>query len=116
MRFRTILSLATLFLACFTLAVWAEPLPSQPISNNLNSSPDSASVAGKISSVGDASFTLDIKKSQDSQTLQFEIDGNTKVEGKLAVGAQATVEYRADGDKYIATHVVVQPSSGILPN
>jgi hypothetical protein len=116
MRFRTILSLATVFLACFTLAVWAEPLPSQPISNNLNTSPDNASVAGKISSVGDAFFTLDIKRNQDSQTLQFEIDGSTKVEGKLTVGAQATVEYRADGDKYIATHVVVVPSSGIQPN
>jgi hypothetical protein len=115
MRFRTILSLATLFLACFTVAIWAEPLPSQPISNNPNPSPDNASVAGKISSVGDASFTLDIQKSQNSQTLQFEIDGSTKVEGKLAVGAQATVEYRADGERYIATHVVVQ-SSGIQPN
>ena len=82
MRFRTILSLATLFIACFTLAVWAEPLPSQSISTNLNPTPDSASVAGQISSVGDASFTLDIKKSQDSQTLQFAIDGSTKVKPK----------------------------------
>jgi hypothetical protein len=115
MRFRTILSLATLFLACFTLAVWAEPLPSQPTLTDPNRSADNASVAGKISSVGDASFTLDVKKSQDSQTLEFLVDGNTKVEGKLTVGAQATVEYRADGDKYIATHVVVQASSSLQP-
>jgi hypothetical protein len=46
-------------------------------------------------------------------TLQFLIDGDTKVEGKLSVGAQATVEYRSEEGKNIATHVVVAPASGI---
>ena len=115
MRLRTMLMLATWFALCLTIAVWSEPLPPRPASLNLNPSPDNTSVAGLISSVGDASFTLDVKKSKDSQTLQFLVDNNTKVEGKLAVGAQATVEYRAEGEKYIATHVIVQPASGLQP-
>ena len=113
MRFRTALSLATFFFVCFAIAAWTSPLPAQAA--YLNTAPDAQSVAGKISSVGDAAFTLDVAKSQnsDSSTLQFLIDGNTKVEGKLAVGAQATVEYRNDSGKYIATRVVVTPPSGM---
>ena len=111
MRFRTTLCLATLFLVCFTVAVWSEPLPSQPAV--LGSTVENQSIAGKISSVGDASFAVDVQKNQDMQTLQFLVDGNTKVEGKLAVGAQATVEYRADAGKNVAVHVVVTPASGM---
>jgi hypothetical protein len=116
MRFRTALSLVTFFVVCFAVAAWTSPLPAQAAT--LSSAPDAQSVAGKISSVGDAAFTLDVAKSQDSEaksnTLQFLIDGDTKVEGKLSVGAQATVEYRNDSGKYIATRVVVTPASGTL--
>lgn len=116
MRFRTAVSMVTFFLVCFAVAVWTSPLPAQAAS--MTAAPDAQSVAGKISSVGDAAFTLDVAKSQDteakSNTLQFLIDGNTKVEGKLSVGAQATVEYRNDSGKYIATHVVVTPASKMM--
>jgi len=112
MRFRTALSLAAFFLICFTCAVRASPLPAQPAFTN--PAPDTQSVTGKISSVGDAAFTLEVAKdrSADPGTLQFLVDGTTKVEGKLPVGSQATVEYRSDNGKYIATHVVVAPASG----
>ncbi len=109
MRIRIAVSLATLFLLCFAVATWTSPAAT------LTMAPDTQSVAGKISSVGDAAFTLDVPKSNDAanpNTLQFQVDGNTKVEGKLTVGAQATVEYRSDGGKYMATHVVVTPASG----
>jgi len=114
MRFRTALSLVTFFVVCFAVAAWTSPLPAQAAS--MNAAPDAQSVAGKISSIGDAAFTLDVAKSQNSgtNTLQFLVDGNTKVEGKLSVGAQATVEYRNDSGKYIATRVVVTPASGTL--
>lgn len=111
MRFRTAISLAAFLFVCFTCAVWASPLPAHTVFNS--PSPDTQSVTGKISSIGDAAFTLDVAKSQgaDSNTLQFMVDGKTKVEGKLAIGAQATVEYRNDDGKYVATHVVVTPAS-----
>lgn len=47
--------------------------------------------------------------------MRFLIDGDTKVEGKLAVGAQATVEYRSENEKNIAVRVVATPISGIHP-
>src|SRR5262249_29162116 len=111
MRFRTALSLVAFFVVCFTCAVWASPLPARPAV--ALPGPDTQSVSGKISSIGDAAFTLDVAKNQsaDTTTVQFLVDGNTKVEGRLAVGSRATVEYRSDNGKYIATHVVVTPSS-----
>lgn len=115
MRFRTALLLCTFFLGCFTVAAWSTPSPAQPTSGTAPA--ETQSVAGKISSIGDAEFTLDVTKSQNSSsnTLQFLVDANTKVEGRLAVGAQATVEYRDAEGKYVATHVVVTPSSGMSP-
>jgi uncharacterized protein DUF5666 len=112
MRFRTAVSLAAFLFVCFTFAVWTNPLPAHAATSN--AMPDTQSVTGKISSIGDAAFTLDVAKSQgsDASTLQFMVDGKTKVDGKLTVGAQATVEYRNDDGKYVATHVVVTPSSG----
>jgi hypothetical protein len=114
MRFRTAVSLAAFLFVCFTFAVWASPLPAQATFTSSGSDPQS--VTGKISSIGDAAFTLDVPKTQGSgsSTIQFLVDGNTKVEGRLTVGAQATVEYRGDSGKYVATHVVVTPPSGRL--
>jgi hypothetical protein len=111
MRFRTVLSLATLFVICFTVAVWSQPLPAGALTTRSNGGVASGSVSGKISAIGDASFSVDVVKNQDVNTVQFLIDGNTKMEGKLKVGAQATVEYRSDDGKNVATHVVVQPTS-----
>jgi hypothetical protein len=108
MRFRTILTLATLFLACFTVAVWSEPLTAQPASRPLDPATQNGSVSGRISSIGDASFSVDVKKSQDLVTLRFLIDDTTKIDGKLEVGSIATVDYRTDDVNNIAIHVVVQ--------
>lgn len=116
MRFRTILSLATLFLTCFTIAVWSQPATAQTASGSAAPAAENKSVSGRISSVGDATFAVEIvKENKAKQTLQFLVDDTTKVDGKLAVGAQAMVEYRSDGGNNLALHVVVTPSSGILP-
>jgi hypothetical protein len=100
--------MATLFLACFTVAVWSEPLTSQPLSKPHDPATQSGSVSGRISSIGDASFSVDVKKSQDLVTLRFLIDDSTKIDGKLEVGSVATVDYRTDEANNIAVHVVVQ--------
>lgn len=110
MRFRTSLCLATLFLVCFTIAAWSAPLTVQPSGDPLLPTPDTQSLSGKIASIGDAEFSVQVTKGQDVNTVQFLVDDKTKVEGKLVVGAQATVEYRSNGDKNIAVHVIVPPA------
>jgi len=116
MRFRTILSLATLFMACFTLAVFAQPLPADAAGHSTSRTPENQSVSGPIASVSDAAFTISIPKdNQGQQTVEFVVDDKTRVEGKLSIGAQAMVEYRSDSGKNIAVHVVVTPASGVNP-
>jgi len=46
-------------------------------------------------------------------TVQFLVDDHTKVEGKLTVGAQATVEYHMADGKNIAVRVVVTKTSAV---
>jgi len=118
MRFRAILTLVTLFIltvfvACLSVAISSDALASQPHGSFVTSkeATEHASVSGKISAIGDASFSVDVKKSQDLVTLQFVVDDTTKVEGRLEVGSVATVDYRTDEGNNIATHVVVQPSN-----
>jgi len=102
MRFRTSMFLITLFVACCTIAAWSTPLTA-----------DTQSLSGKIATIGDAEFSVQVMKDQDVKTVQFLVDDKTKVEGQLAVGAQATVEYRSNADKNIAVHVIVTSASGI---
>ena len=113
MRFRTSLCLATPFLSCFTIAAWSAPLPAQRAASHALAVADNQSLSGKISSVGDAEFSVQVMKNQDVNTVQFVTDGNTKFEGKLAVGAQATVEYRSNEGKNLAVRVIVTPASGM---
>lgn len=116
MRFRTILSLATLFLTCFTIAVWSQPVAAHPAAGAAGPEAEKRSIAGRISAVDDATFSVDVvKENKTKQTLKFLVDKSTTVEGMLAVGSRARVEYRADGGNNLALHVVVTPSSGILP-
>src|ERR1700688_1670761 len=105
MRFRAILTLVTLFIltvfvACLSVAISSDALASQP-----------HSLLKSKEATEHASFSVDVKKSQDLVTLQFLIDDTTKVEGRLEVGSIATVDYRTDEGNNIATHVVVQPSN-----
>jgi len=114
MRLRTALSLATLFLACFTLAVWRSPAAIR--SSEKNPAPEVQSVSGKIASVGDAEFTLELDTNQAADKIKFFIDSETKMEGKLAIGANATVNYRTANGNNIATRVVVISVSGSRTN
>lgn len=111
MRFRAVFSLATLFVVCFTVAAWAAPVPDRPPAR-LGLTPDNASQSGKIASIGDAAFSLEVTNGQERKTIELLVDGDTKVEGKLRVGAPATVEYRSADGRNIAIHVVVRPASG----
>jgi len=113
MRFRTALSLAAFFMLCFTAAVWSTPWVAQDSGMNTGSAAETQTISGKIASIGDAEFYVVDREGEKPGKRKFLIDGNTKVEGRLSVGAQATVEYRSEGDTNIATHVSVLETSGI---
>ncbi len=110
MRFRTALSIGSLFLLCFAPAGWSTPFRAEAQIKTVASG-ETGSVSGQISSVGDAGFALEVKKDQKQSTVQFLVDGNTRVEGRLTVGATATVEFRSEDGKNMATHVAVVQAS-----
>lgn len=111
MRFRTAVSITTFFLLCFAISLWSVPVPAEvgPLPNT----PEPSSVSGRIVNVNTSQFTLSLSRNQNPNKLEFVIDSNTKIEGKLAIGSHATVDYRAEGQQLVATHVVVLPASGI---
>ena len=111
MRFRTALSLATLFVICFAFSSWATPVPDRLIPERSSPAPDNPSQSGKIASIGDAAFSLEVTNGQEKKTIEFLVDDGPKVEGKLKFGSQATVEYRSADGRNIAIHVVVKPAS-----
>ena len=111
MRFRTAVSLASFFLLCFAISLWSAPLPGEVAP--LRGAPETSSISGTIASVNSSQFTLSLHRNQNPNKLEFVIDSNTKIEGKLTIGAQASVDYRAEGQQLIAKHVVVLPASGI---
>jgi hypothetical protein len=111
MRFRTAVSIATFFLLCFAISLWSVPLPAELAP--LRPAPEHSSVSGTIANVNTSQFTLSLNRNQNPNRLEFVVDANTKIEGQLAVGSHATVDYRAEGQQLVATHVVVLPASGI---
>ena len=58
MRIRTILTLTTLFLTCFIVAVWSAPLSSQLASRRYDPAIQRGSVSGRNSAMGDAPSPL----------------------------------------------------------
>jgi Domain of unknown function (DUF5666) len=111
MRFRTAISIATFFLLCFAISLWSVPVPAEI--GPLRNIPEPSSVSGTIANVNTSQFILSLSRNQNPNKLEFVIDSNTRIEGKLAVGAQATVDYRAEGQQLIATRVVILPASGL---
>jgi len=63
-----------------------------------------AQVSGTIKSFSDTSLVL----THDNSESTFSLNAETRVEGTLKNGAQATVEYQSKEGENIATRVVVE--------
>ena len=115
-----VLSVATS--SILAVAAWA--LPARTPNNRPNQAglPGAAqlqSVSGQISSVETNSFTLDttpdmpranqFQQINPTTTMTFQVDRNTSVSGRLAVGANADVSYRTENGNNIAVVVSVIP-------
>src|SRR5260370_8660461 len=94
MRFRTALCLGTLFLACFTVAAWSAPVPDRLAPSDPQPTPENQSLSGKIASINDAAFALEVPEGKDMNIVKFLGEGDPKVEGNLASGAQAPLPSR----------------------
>jgi hypothetical protein len=108
-------------IACLALlALVLSPLPATAQSATTNAQEAAAqtqSITGKIASVGKDTFTLTVDSGVASngnqlqqstpKTMAFQVDKNTTIDGKLAVGSTASVTYRVENGANIAVNVRV---------
>jgi len=78
-------SLATLFVVCFTVALWVTPNPERMVVGRV--SPYDQSQSGIIASISDAPFRLQVTEGQERETVEFLLDGNNEVQRKLEIGS-----------------------------
>jgi hypothetical protein len=103
------------------IAAHARPLPqqeSQPKQRNDQQRNDqNKTTSGKVTDIASdkKSFTLEVTDGNAKHTIQFVLDGNTQVQGKVSVGTDATVEFQPTPDgKNLA--VVITPRTSPPPS
>lgn len=92
------------------VSVRAIPVAAQSQSQNNQQSSDAMTVSGKVSSIGSdhKSFSLEVGG---GNTMQFLLDQNTQVQGRVSTGTTATVQYqKTDDGKLLA--LTIAPQNG----
>jgi len=107
-------SLAGLMLS----GVAANARPAQQESQPKRQSEQAKSVNGKVTNIaGDKkSFTVEVNDGNAKHEMQFVLDGNTQVQGKVSVGTDATVEFQPTSDgRNLAVTITPRPSQSPAP-
>jgi len=93
-------------------SVWARATPRQKTEEPTQQAPAATKmVSGKVTAIGNGgqSFALEVNSGADKQTMQFVVDKNAKVEGKVTVGTQVAVAYEAmEGGQLRAVSITAQ--------
>lgn len=75
------------------------------------SQPATKSITGKVTSIGDQgkSFAMEVNDGDNKRTMQFVLDKNTQVQGRVAEGTVVAVEYQpTDGGQNLCVRISVQ--------
>ena len=98
-----------------SVAVHASPAQQQPQPKQRTEQTKTAQ--GKVTDIaGDKkSFTIEVNDGSAKHTMQFVLDGNTQVQGRVSVGTDATVEFQPTPDgKNLA--VTISPRTAQSPS
>jgi len=89
----------------------ALPAGSHAQSENNQQSADAKTVTGKVASIGSdhKSFSLEVSG---GNTMQFVLDQNTQVQGRVSTGTNASVQYQKKDDGKLLALVITPQSSG----
>ena len=98
------------------IAVYARPIPqqeSQPKQRN----EQTKTAQGKVTDIASdkKSFTIEVNDGNSKHTMQFVLDNNTQVQGKVSVGTEATVEFQPTPDGKLLA-VVITPRTNQSPS
>jgi hypothetical protein len=85
-------------LAGFLLAVSIQSHPVRQKSQAEQQAPQVQSVTGKVTQVetGGKAFSMDVNQGADKQQMRFVVDKTTTVQGHVAAGTTASVDYQPD--------------------
>jgi hypothetical protein len=100
-------------LAGFLLAASAQAQPTYQDSQSDQQAPKVHSVTGKVTQVetGGKAFSMDVSLGSDSRPMRFVVDKGTTVQGHVAAGTSASVDYQADGNGQLVALTVTEQSA-----
>jgi len=83
-----------------TLAAAAQSSPAQPSQQ----SKATKTVAGTVKSISNDghAFGLEVNQNGGKQTMQFVVDRNAKIQGRITIGSAVTVEYAVESGQNMA--------------
>lgn len=87
-------------LAGFLLAVSTQSQPTHQRSQPDQQAAQVQSVTGKVTQVetGGKAFSMDVVQGSDKQEMRFVVDKTTTVQGHVAAGSTASVDYQPDAN------------------
>lgn len=99
-------------LAGFLLAVSAQAQSQSQNNQGDQQAPKVHSVTGKVTQVetGGKAFSIDISQGSDKHPMRFVVDKTTTVQGHVAAGTTASVDYQADGSGQLVALTVKEES------
>jgi hypothetical protein len=100
-------------LAGFLMAATTHARPQEQNAPADQQAPKVHSVTGKVTQVetGGKAFSMDISQGNDKQPMRFVVDKTTTVQGHVAAGTLASVDYQADGTGQMVALSVKEESS-----
>jgi len=104
-------SLAGLLLLSVPAHGWSSP----PQSQTKQQAEQAKQVSGKVTEIGSdrRSFSLEVNDKGSKHVMQFLVDGNTQVQGRVSVGTDAVVQYQPTSEgKLLALSVGPQNGQG----
>lgn len=99
-------------LAGFLLSVSARTQPPYQNSQAGQQSPKVKSVTGKVTQVetGGKAFSMDVTQGNDKRPMRFVVDKGTTVQGHVAAGTTASVDYQPDTNGQLVALSVTEQS------
>jgi hypothetical protein len=100
-------------LAGFLMAISTHAHPAYQSSQSDQQAPKVHSVTGKVTQVetGGKAFSLEVSQGSDNRPMRFVVDKNTTVQGHVASGSTASVDYQPDANGQLIALAVKEESA-----
>ena len=100
-------------LAGFLMTISTHARPLQQTTQKEQQSTQVQSVTGKVTQVetGGKAFSMDVSQGDEKKPMRFVVDKGTTVQGHVAAGSTASVDYQADANGQLVALTVKEQSA-----